>query len=94
MMQQLKSPHFFARVILVTLISFEEIDSTFSLSLNTDHSEFVEHMHDYTPIEFNEYNTDELQLRDKKLYNFAANLNDDDFNDDLIRLKRVVSDCV
>lgn len=93
MRQSLKGLHFYAPAIFVALILFDEIVSIFSLSLNTEHSEFAEHAN-FAPIEFNKYNVDELQpqSRDGKLYEFESTLNHD-FNADLIGLKKV-SDCV
>lgn len=95
MRQSLKSLHFYAPAIFVTLILFDEIDSIFSLSVNTERTEFAEHV-DFTPIELNEYNIDELQpqSRDKKLYNFASTQNDVDTDGDLFESNEVVSDCI
>lgn len=98
MRQSSNSLHFYAPAIFVALILFDEIDSIFSLSLSTEHSEFAEHV-DYTPIEINGYNIDELQSesRDDKLYNFESTLNDVDTydaNGDLFALKKAVSVCV
>lgn len=98
MRQSLKSPHFYAPAIFVTLILFDEIDSIFSLSLSTEHSEFAEHA-DYTPNEFSEYNVGELQpqSRDDQPYKFESILNDvdvDELNGDVFGSKKLVSDCM
>lgn len=98
MRQSPNSLHFYAPAVFVALILFDEIDSIFSLSLSTEHSEFAEHV-DYTPIELNGYNIDELhsESRDDKLYNFESTLNDVDAYDatgDLFALKKAVSVCV
>lgn len=76
MRQLLKSLHFYAPAIFVTLILLDEIDLIFSLSLSTEHSEFTDHL-DYTPIDFDEYNIDVLQAaasRDKKSTTFESAL--------------------
>lgn len=76
----MKSLHFYAPAIFVTLILLNEIDSTFSLSVGTEYAEYSE---------FNGYNVDELQAESQaeKPYNFASILDDDDS----LRLKKVVS---
>lgn len=96
--QSVKSLHFYATVVLVTLILFDEIDSIFSLSLNTEYSESAEHA-DFTSIEFNEYNIDELQpqSRTEKPHNLESDINDvdvGDFNGNKFGLGRVVSVCM
>lgn len=98
MRQSLKSLHFYAPAILVTLILFDEIDSIFSVSLNTEYSKYAQYL-DYTPIEINEYNIDKFrsQSRAEKLYNLESNINDVNvggFNGNNFGMEKVVSDCV
>lgn len=94
MMQSIKGLHFYASAIFVTLILCDTIGSTFSLSAHTAHtSDFTEHA-DYTPIELNTFNSDELQSptrADKLFSDFESSINDvHEAADDLFNLKETV----